>query len=130
MDEAGIEARRQILRRFSVVTAAAFTLPWSFRGQVMHPSPQPMASPNAPMNQNVPGGLDGAGLAHQSAPGTISPLMWAEIKSDSDKLLQMATDFKAKVDQTNLTATLSLPLIKEAHQIEKMAKEIQQRMRA
>ena len=130
MDEVGIEARRQMLIRFGAMTAAAFALPWSLRAQVGHPSPQPMASPNAPMNQNVPGGLDGAGLAHQPAPGTISPLMWAEIKSDSDKLLQMAKDFKAKVDQTNLTATLSLPLIKEAHQIEKMAKEIQQRMRA
>jgi hypothetical protein len=56
--------------------------------------------------------------------------MWTAIKSDTDKLLEMVTDFKTKVDQTNLTATLPLPLIKEAHQIEKMAKEIQSRMKS
>jgi hypothetical protein len=92
-------------------------------------SPQPLPSPNAPMNQNVPGGLDGAGLAHQSGQPAISPLAWSAIKSDADKLLQMATDLKARLDQTNISATLALPLIKEAHQIEKMAKQLQNQMR-
>jgi hypothetical protein len=56
--------------------------------------------------------------------------MWNSIKSEAEKLLQMVTDFKQKVDATNLAATLPLPLLKEAHMIEKMAKDIQSRMRS
>jgi hypothetical protein len=137
MEEATMETRRHVLARLAGMAAGLLVTPGAAPGAApgflraqQRPSPQPLPSPNAPMNQNVPGGLDGAGLAHQSQQPTISPLVWNEIKSDSDKLLQMATDFKAKVDQTNVSATLSLPLMKEAHQIEKMAKQIQQRMRS
>ena len=35
----------------------------------------------------------------------------------------------SRVDQTNLGSTLPLPLIQEAHRIEKMAKNIQRRMK-
>jgi hypothetical protein len=129
MREAQLETRRRVVATLAGAVGVLFATPLSSRGQV-HFTPQPLPSPNAPSNQNVPGGLEGSGLAHQSKPGTISPLMWTQIKTDCDRLLQMATDFKAKVDQTNLSATLSLPLIKEAHEIEKMAKEIQQRMRS
>jgi hypothetical protein len=129
MEEALIETRRSLLTKLAGIAGAVLAAPWSLRAQ-MHPSPQPLPSPNAPLDQNVPGGLDGSQLAHQPRPGTINPLVWTQIKSDSDKLLQMATDLKAKIDQTNLSATLSLPLIKEAHQIEKMAKDIQSRMRS
>jgi hypothetical protein len=132
MEEAAVETRRHVLSRLAGVAAAVLAASGAVSGllRAQRASPQPLPSPNAPMNQNVPGGLDGAGLAHQSQQPTISPLVWSEIKSDSDKLLQMATDFKAKIDQTNVSATLSLPLMKEAHQIEKMAKQIQQRMRS
>jgi hypothetical protein len=129
MEEASVETRRRLLTKLAGMAGAMLAGPLSLRAQV-HFTPQPLASPNAPQNQNVPGGLDGSGLAHQPKPGTISPLVWTEVKSDSDKLLQMATDFKTKVDQTNVAATLSLPLIKEAHEIEKMAKQIQSRMRS
>lgn len=130
MNDTGVKTRRRVLATLAAIAGGVLSSPSALRGQLMHPSPQPLASPNAPLDQNVPGGLDGQSLAHQSKPGTISPLVWTQIKSDTDRLLQMATDFKAKVDQTNLSATLSLPLIKEAHQIEKMAKEIQSRMRS
>jgi hypothetical protein len=128
MKESSIETRRRLLTTLAGMLGVAAAP--GFLGAQMHPTPQPMPSPNAPADQNVPGGLDGSQLAYKSRPSTISPLVWTEIKSDSAKLLQMATDLKAKIDQTNLTATLSLPLIKEAHEIEKVAKGIQSRMRS
>lgn len=129
MKEAPLETRRHLLATLAGTAASILAVPRFLLAQ-MHPLPQPLPSPNAPQNQNAPAGLDGAGLIHQPGQPTVTPLAWAEIKSDSDKLLQMATDFKAKVDETNLTATLSLSLMKQAHQIEKMAKEIQSRMRS
>jgi hypothetical protein len=54
---------------------------------------------------------------------------WTQIKSDAQKLFQMTSDFRDHVQQTNLTSTLPLPLIKEVHQIEKLAKQIQEHMK-
>jgi hypothetical protein len=130
MEERQGETRRHLLARMAAAGGAALAASLSLRGQRAPVTPQPLPSPNAPGNQNVPGGLDGSGLAHQPRPSTISPLMWTEIKTDAEKLLQLATDLKTKIDATNLSATLSLPLIKEAHEIEKMAKQIQSRMRS
>jgi hypothetical protein len=92
-------------------------------------APQPMPSPNAPRNQNVPAGMDSPDLIKQNNQSGISPLVWTQIKSDTQKLYQMTSDFRDHVQQTNLTATLPLPLIKEAHQIEKLAKQIQEHMK-
>lgn len=91
--------------------------------------PQPMPSPNAPANENVPAGLDGANIPVRNGGPGIVPATWMEIKSDAQKLLEMATDFKVQIDHTNLASTLPLPLIQEAHRIEKLAKHIQQRMK-
>ena len=93
------------------------------------PSPQPLPSPNAPANENAPTGLNGADIPVRNGGQTIPPATWLEIKSDAQKMLDMATDFKAQIDRTNLTATLSLPLIQEAHKMEKLAKQIQSRMK-
>lgn len=92
-------------------------------------SPQPMSSPNAPSNRNAPLGVNGADIPVRNGGQTIPPATWLEIKSDAQKMLDMATDFKAQIDRTNLTATLSLPLIQEAHKMEKLAKQIQSRMK-
>lgn len=92
-------------------------------------SPQPRPSPNAPADENVPAGLDGSDIPVRNGGRAIPPVTWMEIRSDAQKLLAMATDFKAQVDHTNLSATLPLPLIQEAHKIEKLAKQIQDRMK-
>jgi hypothetical protein len=88
-----------------------------------------MPSPNAPANENVPTGLDGSDIPMRNGGHQIPPVTWMEIRSDAQKLLAMASDFKAQVDHINLSATLSLPLIQEAHKIEKLAKQIQDRMK-
>jgi hypothetical protein len=95
----------------------------------MTPHPQPLSSPNAPSNQNVPAGIDNTGVQEGERKSNISPVAWTQIKSDAQKLFQMTSDFRDHVQQTNLTSTLPLPLIKEVHQIEKLAKQIQEHMK-
>lgn len=123
------ESRRKIL---GVIAAAAVGIlnERSVLSLQARPSPQPMPSPNAPRNENAPAGLDNAGVSQSSKPaGGLSPVSWGAVQKDADKLLQMAGEFKDHVSQTNLSSTLPLNLLKEAHQIEKLAKQIQDRMK-
>ncbi|MGC2161293.1 MAG: hypothetical protein WA634_05240 [Silvibacterium sp.] len=125
--------RRRMLTMTGAVAAALTAQPlfaYSAPAQSRPAAPQPMASPNAPANENVPVGLDGAEIPVNGGGRAIPPATWLEIKSDAQKLFDMATDFKTRVDRTNLAATLSLPLLQEAHNIEKLAKHIQSRMKS
>jgi hypothetical protein len=118
-----------LLLTLAGAAAGAIVARPALTAQVTSPHPQPLPSPNAPSNQNVPGGLEGAGINNQGKQAAVNPLAWSQIKSDAQKLLQMTSDFKEHVEQTNLTSTLPLPLIKEVHQIEKLAKRIQDQMK-
>lgn len=119
------ETRRRLLAAIAGIAAGAIASRSAFAGQ----HPQPLPSPNAPQNQNAPAGLDRAGVEAGQQKSKITPLGWSQIKADTDKLFQMTSDFKDHVEQTNLASTLPLPLIKEAHQIEKLAKHIQEQMK-
>jgi hypothetical protein len=92
-------------------------------------APQPMPSHNAPANQNAPLGLDGAEIPVRNGERQVTAAIWTEIKSDAQKIFDMATDFKWQVDRANLNATLPLLLLQEAHRIEKLAKQVQERMK-
>jgi hypothetical protein len=52
----------------------------------------------------------------------------AELKKDTDKLLELATELKQYVDKTNQNV-LSMDVIKKAEQIEKLAKAVKERMK-
>ena len=51
-----------------------------------------------------------------------------DIKKDTDKLLELATELKQYVDKTNEN-TLSLDVIKKAEQIEKLAHTVKEKMK-
>jgi hypothetical protein len=51
-----------------------------------------------------------------------------DIKKDSEKLLELATELKQYVDKTNEN-TLSLDVIKKAEQIEKLARSVKEKMK-
>jgi len=51
-----------------------------------------------------------------------------EIKKDTDKLLELATELKQYVDKTNEN-TISLDVIKKAEQIEKLAHTVKDKMK-
>lgn len=119
------ETRRHLLAAMAALVAGALAKPPAFAAQ----HPQPMPSPNAPRNENAPAGLDRAGVDQGEQKSKVSAASWVQIKTDTDKLFQMTSDFKDHIAQTNLSSTLPLPLIKEAHQIEKLAKQIQDRLK-
>jgi nitric oxide reductase activation protein len=51
-----------------------------------------------------------------------------DLKKDTDKLLQLATDLKLAVDRSS-DQTLSLDVLKKAEQVEKLSKSIQKKMK-
>lgn len=51
-----------------------------------------------------------------------------EIKKDTDKLLELATELKQYVDKTNENI-ISLDVIRKAEQIEKLAKSVKDKMK-
>jgi predicted nucleic acid-binding Zn-ribbon protein len=52
----------------------------------------------------------------------------AELKRDTDKLLQLSTELKQYVDKSN-EHTLSLNVIKKAEEIEKLAHSVKEKMK-
>ncbi|MGH9510896.1 MAG: hypothetical protein ACRD2U_02040 [Terriglobales bacterium] len=52
----------------------------------------------------------------------------AQLKRDTDKLLQLSTELKAYVDKTNQNV-LSVDVIKKADQIEKLAHSVKEKMK-
>ena len=117
-----MDSRRKMLE--SLAGAAAF-LALSVESLGSPQSPQPMASPNAPRNQNVPGGLDPAPMKPDKPPP--NPLMQEQIAAWVQQLFKLAGELRDEVQQTNLNATFSVSFIKKAHQIEKLAKQIKDR---
>ena len=51
-----------------------------------------------------------------------------ELKKDTEKLLELATELKQSVDKTDEN-TLSLEVIKKAEEIEKLAKGVKDKMK-
>ena len=51
-----------------------------------------------------------------------------DIRDDTDKLFQLATDLKVAVDKTNENM-LSLDVVRKADEVEKLAKKVKEKMR-
>lgn len=52
----------------------------------------------------------------------------ASLKEDTDKLLELATELKKRVDNSNENL-LSLEVVKKAEEIEKLAKKVKEKMK-
>src|SRR5215467_13220483 len=94
-----------------------------------HPTPQPpepRQSPNAPTNQNVPQGLE--------PPSTVETTKIVqdtrneqELRANVERLYVFVSELKNEVDKTNSNLVLNISLVKRAHEIEKLAKQIKDR---
>jgi hypothetical protein len=51
-----------------------------------------------------------------------------DIKADTDRLVQLANELKQSVDQAN-EHTLSIDVIKKAEKVEKLAREVKEKMK-
>lgn len=119
-------------RMLAVVGAVGAAIAESRVGPLMGqkaPSPQPMPSPNAPRNENAPLGMD-TDIPVRNGDRQLPPATWIDIKSDAQKILDLATDFKWQVDKANLNNTLPILLLHEARDLEKLVKQVQNRMKS
>lgn len=118
-----LNSRRQLFH--SVVSfAALLSVPSSLLAQQIHPEVQPHPSPNTP-NPNFPGGTWGSGPKPPEQKG-IDKQSQEQLRSDVEKLYSLAFQIKYDLSVTNTTAVLPLTLLKNAKQIEKLAKEIRE----
>jgi hypothetical protein len=87
-------------------------------------SPQPLPSPNAP-DAHAPGGLNPPPM---SGHGTkqINPALQGELRSDVQKLYELALELKKQMDSTDVNSVLSVDIVKKAQQIEKLAKRVKE----
>ena len=121
--------RRRIFAVFGAIAAALAESRVSPLMSQKTLSPQPMPSPNAPRNENAPLGMD-TDIPVRNGDKQLAPATWVDIKSDAQKILDLATDFKWQVDKANLNNMLPVLLLREAHDLEKLAKQVQNRMKS
>jgi hypothetical protein len=121
-----LHSRRTLTILFS--TALILLSTGSSGAPQSHPTPPPIVprpSPNAP-NPNYPPGLQGP---EQTPPDQkkLDRQNQAEIKADVEKLYQLIGELKEEVERSDANSTLSVGVVKKAHQIEKLAKQVKDR---
>src|ERR1700686_4102276 len=90
--------------------------------------PQPRQSPNAPTNPNVPQGLEGAQTSVETSRVSADLRDQKELRASVDRLYVMVSNLKDEVDKTNANMVLNVSLVKRAQEIEKLAKQIKDRV--
>lgn len=87
--------------------------------------PQPVPSKNVP-NSNVPSGLNGPAVTTPDGKA-IDKQNQVEMHAQIDKLYALAFELREQMKITDSTNTLSVDVVKKAHEIEKLAKDIKDR---
>jgi hypothetical protein len=91
--------------------------------------PTPNATPDPQIGpQPGPATLPGTREQMKKMQRELNIARQKQLKDDSTRLLQLATDLKDSVDKTN-EHILSLDVVKKAEEIEKLAKHIKTNMR-
>jgi cytochrome P450 len=116
--------RRALLSGIAATLAAAAALPAATQGRhESAPSPFP--------NPANPAGPDDVPLPPRATdPKVMLKEDQKELRRDVDRLLQMAKDLKDESDKTPETDVLSLSLVKKVEDIEKLAHQIKELIRA
>jgi hypothetical protein len=118
-----LESRRSLLKTVVGTAGTLATAPWMYAA-LQHPDPMP--SPNAPNNQNFPGGLNGPQVTGPDKP-MPNPLNQEQIANLVEQVYKLAAELKDEVEHTNLTTVFPVTFVKKAEQIEKLAKQIKAR---
>jgi hypothetical protein len=121
-----LKSRRSLLKNFAGTAGTLATASWMY-GDPQHP--QPMPSPNAPNNQNFPGGLNGPPISSSNKAATRS-MNREQIAAMVQQLYKLASELKEEVERTNLAAVFPVTFVKKAQEIEKLAKQIKDKTKA
>jgi hypothetical protein len=122
------DSRPRLTIAAAVLAAALATLALFSSAQAPHPSPsppQPRPSPNTP-NPNYPPGLNGPEMKGPDRKA-IDKQNQVELKEEVEKLYALVFVLREQMKMTDSTSTMSVTIIKQAQQIEKLAKEIKDR---
>lgn len=115
--------RRAFVMAAAAGIAGALTRPL---GLTALQAPQPLPSPNAPRNPNAPAGMDGPDIIKPSK-APPNPINQMQIAALVQQLYKLTGELKEEVDHTDLNSTFPLSVVKKAHDIEKLAKQIKER---
>ena len=85
-------------------------------------------APPFPPREALPESREDAHLRHDREKA-LNQKRQEDLKHDTERLLQLATELKEEVNKTNENV-LSLDVIKKADEIEKLAKTVRDRMKA
>jgi hypothetical protein len=88
-------------------------------------APQPVPSKNVP-NSNVPSGLNGPAVTTPDGKA-IDKQNQVEMQAQIEKLYALAFELREQMKITDSRNTLSVDVMKKAHEIEKLAKDIKDR---
>lgn len=116
-----MESRRRLL--MTAVGALGFLAvkPPVIAGQTQGRNPpMPRVYPNGRDPNTTPGNDEPTRLDLKA----IQQENQRKLRADVSKLFEMAADLKVGVERTDATSTLSVSLIKQAQEIEKLAKQI------
>jgi hypothetical protein len=125
--------KNRFLNRLLFTSCAAtilFSAPVLIAAWSQHPAPPPpqaKPSPNAPISQNAPEGLEGVPHPVDRGKPSVNQQNEIDLRLDVQRLYAMATQLKDEVDQTNENAVLNVTVLKRAQEIEKLAKQIRDR---
>ena len=97
------------------------------QAQVVDPSQTPDGSVPAGQQQRIPDDPWNQQKKHELVKKE-NERREQDIKQDTDKLLELATELKQYVDKTNENI-ISLDVIRKAEQIEKLAKSVKDKMK-
>lgn len=94
------------------------------------PPPLQTGSYGGQFPSNQPASLDPAEIeAQRKQQNQANKDRQASLKKDTDQLFKLATELKSSVDKTT-EYTLSLEVIKKADEIERLAKNVKDKMKA
>jgi len=122
-----MKSRRHLLTIFASAAGALAARPL-LSAMPLQVHPQPIPSPNAP-DQNFPPGLNGPDNKPPSDHKPLDPRKQQEIKTDIQKLYELASELKDQTDKADLNSMLPVTMVKKAQQIEKLAKQIKELFR-
>jgi hypothetical protein len=116
-------SRRQFLSISASAAGVLAAAPLLVSASPPQMHPQPIPSPNAP-NQNFPPGMNGPDNRLPQDQQQVDPKKQQEIRTDIQKLYDLAADLKDQAGKTDMNATLPVTVVKKAQEIEKLAKKI------
>lgn len=114
-----LDNRRQLLR---CIVSIAAVFPFTSRLLAQSAHPQPIPSPNAP-NPNYPQGMDGPGPTPRDQKA-VDRQVQEEIRTDVDKMYALVSDLKQELGVSNTDLVLNVGFVKQAHELEKLAKRV------